>query len=562
MSDHAVGLLLPLFVAVPLLSAGLLVVAGSRPRLHRAVLAAVLAGGTVGGGLLMARAADGSVAAAGVGGWPDGIAIAFAADMLTGLMVALTAGLTLVGAWFAYGSRVANSAHFAPFMLVLMAGVHGALLTADLFNLFVFIEVMLLPSYGLYVLSANRREPLRRVDGARMYVTLNLLTSTILVTGVGFVYALTGSVNMAVLAGAARGDVRVALAAGLVLFALSIKASMLPMHGWLARAYPSTSPAVTAIFAALHTKVAVYAMYRIYMVVYDGDPRLLGLILTLCLATLMVGAVASVGEHGARAVLSWQMVSGIGGIMVGLGLATQAGLSAGLFYLVHHMVVMACLLTATGAIEVRYGSGRLADLQGLAVREPLIAAAFFVGMLSLVGIPPFSGFAGKLALVLAGVAAGRTVTVVLVLVASLISLWALLRIWDAWFWGRPRAPHGHRERLDTAALPLVHGDGVMPAAGAPVHPAGRGSSTDSERAEAWASTETLDTPTGVLPVVVDPDEDHTASRIPLRLAGPAVLMAAATLALGLGAEGLWSVTDQAARGLADPTAYIEAVLGR
>ncbi|MGC5048201.1 monovalent cation/H+ antiporter subunit D family protein [Micrococcus porci] len=562
MSDHAVGLLLPLFVAVPLLSAGLLVVAGSRPRLHRAVLAAVLAGGTVGGGLLMARAADGSVAAAGVGGWPDGIAIAFAADMLTGLMVALTAGLTLVGAWFAYGSRVANSAHFAPFMLVLMAGVHGALLTADLFNLFVFIEVMLLPSYGLYVLSANRREPLRRVDGARMYVALNLLTSTILVTGVGFVYALTGSVNMAVLAGAARGDVRVALAAGLVLFALSIKASMLPMHGWLARAYPSTSPAVTAIFAALHTKVAVYAMYRIYMVVYDGDPRLLGLILTLCLGTLMVGAVASVGEHGARAVLSWQMVSGIGGIMVGLGLATQAGLSAGLFYLVHHMVVMACLLTATGAIEVRYGSGRLADLQGLAVREPLIAAAFFVGMLSLVGIPPFSGFAGKLALVLAGVAAGRTVTVVLVLVASLISLWALLRIWDAWFWGPPRAPHGHRERLDTAALPLVHGDGVTPAAGAPVHPAGRGSSTDSERAEAWASTETLDAPTGVLPVVVDPDEDHTASRIPLRLAGPAVLMAAATLALGLGAEVLWSVTDQAARGLADPTAYIEAVLGR
>ena len=151
---------------------------------------------------------------------------------------------------------------------MLVGGVNGALLTADLFNLFVFIEVMLLPSYGLFVLSANRREPLRRVDGARLYVTLNLLTSTILVAGIGFVYGVTGTVNLAVLAGAAAEDDRAALAAALILFALSIKASVVPMHGWLAKAYPATSPAVTALFAALHTKVALYAIFRVYSVVY------------------------------------------------------------------------------------------------------------------------------------------------------------------------------------------------------------------------------------------------------------------------------------------------------
>lgn len=204
MSAVPLGQLLPLFAAVPLLSAGLLVLAGERPRLHRAVLFAVLGLVTTGGLALGVHALDGSVLATSLGGWPGGIGIGFAADMLSALMLVLTSALTIVGAAFAYGSRVANSQFFAPLLLILIGGVNGALLTADLFNLFVFIEVMLVPSYGLYVLSANRREPLRRVDGARLYVTLNLLTSTILLVGVGFVYGLTGSVNLAMLAGPPR----------------------------------------------------------------------------------------------------------------------------------------------------------------------------------------------------------------------------------------------------------------------------------------------------------------------------------------------------------------------
>ncbi|MDY6054430.1 monovalent cation/H+ antiporter subunit D family protein [Micrococcus sp.] len=559
MSATAVGQLLPLFVAVPLLTAGLIVVAGDRPRLHRAAVAVVLTAGMVAGALLTARSLDGSVVAVNVGGWPGGIAIGMAADMLSALMLVLTNGLTLVGARFAYGSRVANSMFFAPFLLILMAGVNGALLTADLFNLFVFIEVMLLPSYGLYVLSANRREPLRRVDGARLFVTLNLLTSTILVVGVAFLYAVTGSVNLAVLAGAAAQDDRAALAGAMVLFALSIKASLFPMHGWLSRAYPSTSPAVTGIFAALHTKVAVYALYRVYAVAFDLDARFLPLILTVSCVTLVLGALASAGEHGPRPVLAWQMVSGIGGILVGLGVASVQGLSAGLFYLVHHMVVMTCLLTATGAVEVRYGTGRLADLQGLARREPVLAAAFGVGALSLAGIPPFSGFPGKLALVVAGVEAGRTTTVVLLLLASLVTLWALLRVWNAWFLGEPVAPHGHRERLATAARPIAAAQGRhVQAAGA--RSSGAGSSTDVERTESWASSETLAAPTVVLPAAVGPGGDVRAPRIPWSLTAPAVLMAAATLALGLGAQGLVALTDVAAAGLEDPHAYIEAVL--
>ena len=153
MSAVPLGQLLPLFAAVPLLSAGLLVLAGERPRLHRAVLFAVLGLVTTGGLALGVHALDGSVLATSLGGWPGGIGIGFAADMLSALMLVLTSALTIVGAAFAYGSRVANSQFFAPLLLILIGGVNGALLTADLFNLFVFIEVMLVPSYGLYAVS-------------------------------------------------------------------------------------------------------------------------------------------------------------------------------------------------------------------------------------------------------------------------------------------------------------------------------------------------------------------------------------------------------------------------
>ena len=134
------------------------------------------------------------------------------------------------------------------------------------------------------------------------------------------------------------------------------------------------------------------------------------------------------------------------------------------------------------------------------------------------------------------------------------SLWALLRVWDAWFWGEPGPPHGLRERLATAALPIV-GRATATAA-----PSGRGSSTDAERTESWTSTQTIDPPTGVLPVTFSPDEDVTRSRIPVRLAMPGLVLAAATLALGLAGQGLWTLTDVAAGGLLDPSRYIEAVL--
>lgn len=504
------SMLLPLLVGIPMFAAGTLVMISERPRIHAAVLLTVSSASMVAGGALTVQLAQGGAIAHGVGKWPFGIAIPFAADLFTALMLTVTGLLTVTCVAFAMASDRASSRYFAPLVLVLIAGVNGALLTVDLFNLFVFIEVMLLPSYGLFVLSAPAKAPLRQVAGARLYVSINLLASTVFLTGVAFVYGTVGTVNIAELAGLARHDDTLAISLAVCLFALGIKAAVVPVHGWLARAYPATSPAVTALFSGLHTKVAIYAIYRIYAVIFDGDARFLWIGVTLFCVTMVIGVLGAVGENTTRSILAFNMVSGIGYILLGVALFTEAGLAAGIFYLIHHMIVKASLFLSTGAIEVRYGTGDLGVLGGLAKREPVIAAVFFIGALSLAGLPPFSGFVAKYALVAASLDAGQIIAAALMIVVSLLSLLSMLKIWSGMFWGG-----------DTAG-------------------------GDATRAQ---------------PADGPPTAVRTAERpkIGAALAAPAVVLAVVTLALGLGAELLLSLSQTAALGLLDPTSYLEAV---
>jgi multicomponent Na+:H+ antiporter subunit D len=510
------AVLLPLLVAVPLLSAGALVVVGERRRAHTATLVAVLSATFVAAVALAVHFGSGATPlATGVGQWPVGIAIPFAADALTAIMLAVTSLLSLASVAFAVASDRASTRYFAPLMLVLIAGVNGALLTADLFNLFVFIEVMLVPSYGLFVLAGPGAASLRQVAGARLYVVVNLLTSTIFLIGVAFVYGTAGSVNLADLAGAAQEDSRVALAVAVCLIALGIKAAVVPVHGWIARAYPATSPAITALFSGLHTKVAIYAIVRIYAVIFDGDTRYLWVGAVVFGVTMLVGAVAAAGASTLRESLTFSMVSGIGTILLGMALFTQAGLAAAIFYLVHHMIVKTSLFLSTGAIEVRYGTGVLGRVTGLAKREPVLAAAFLVAALSLAGLPPFSGFVAKVALVWASLDAGQGLIAALIIVASLVTLVAMLRIWAALFWSTPPGPD------------------LEPIAGTPGTPSG------GRVALAPASS--------------------TRTRVRAALAAPAVVLAALTVVLGLAAEPLLALSETAATGLLDTSAYVEAV---
>jgi multicomponent Na+:H+ antiporter subunit D len=488
--------LLALPVAGPLLAAALLVALPGRSVLHRTAALGVSAGVLVLGVLLLAQTRGGLVLTQRLGGWLPGIAIGFAADSFSALMLCATTLLVLVCLSFAMAAGADANPLFTPLALILSAGVYGAFLTADLFNLFVFVEVMLVPSYALFTLLAARQ----RVVAARLYLAVNLLASTMLLAGIGLLYGVGGTVNLAELAGLGRDSPAVALAAAMVLLAVAVKAAVVPLHGWLPRTYPDASPAVTALFSGLLTKVGVYAIIRIYAVVYAGDRRHLWLILTAALLTMVVGVLGAVGEQAMRPILVFHMVSQIGYILLGLALFTPLGLAAAIFYLVQYLLVKAALLICAGAVVDSYGTDRLDQLGGLAAREPLLALSFAVAALSLAGLPPMSGFPAKLALVWAAGAAAEYLAVTVAVVVGVLTLLSMIKVWNGVFWGPPRVPPAP----DTAG------------------------------------------PARTRPALV----------------APALVLAVLSIALGVCAAPLLAVAEVAAAGLVDTSAYVRAVLAR
>lgn len=542
--------LLALFIAVPLLAAGLLIVFRRNPIFQSGVLMTVLVASLAGAGVLIWQTSGGDIFAHSVGLWPGGIAIPLVADMFAALMLTATGIITVACVAFALAAGYSKSPFFAPLVLVMVTGVNGGLLTADIFNFFVFLEVMLLPAYGLYVLSPNgpRRTPRSRVAGIRLFLTVNLLTSTIFLAGVGFIYGVTGTVNIAELAGMAASNDAVALATAICLFALSIKSSIVPTHGWLARSYPLTTPAITALFSGIHTKVANYAIYRLYAVVFEGNETYLWIGVVLFSLTMLIGVLGAVGEHTTRSILSFHMTSQIGYIMLGVALFTELGLTAGIFYLIHHIIVKASLFLSTGALEVTHGTGRLGALPPMGKREPLLAITFMAAALSLAGLPPFSGFVGKLALIIGAAEVGQWIAVAIMVFVSLITLLSMLKIWSGVFWDLPWATVGRRKK---PAGPVTDTTAHVDA------PAGAAAAESVSGTTAMGRERTT---VALADPVEKVDSAMDLPKVKLSLILPSVALSLLTLTIGLAAEPLLAWSETAAHGLLNTLPYVEAVL--
>ena len=430
------GVMLPLFMASGLAGAALAVV--SPWRVLRDALALVIpALGTVAGVWLFATTAQHGTIAHSVGLFTGGVAIPFAADALSAVMIVAASIVAFTSNWFALVVGETRARFYPALTLMLLGGVYGALLTADLFNLFVFIEVMLLPSYGLITMTGSWS----RLAGGRMFVLVNLLTSTVLLIGVSIVYGVIGTVNLAALAGAAKGNGPLTVAMGLVVLALSVKSGLFPVHTWLPRTYPGTSAAVMGLFSGLHTKVAVYALYRIYVVVFDLDQRWAWTIIIFCVVSMLVGSFAGLAEHAMRRIIAYQMVTGMPYIVVMLAFSADdptRAIAAGLVYMVHHMITVGSLVLTAGAIEETYGTDLLSRLDGLARRDLLVAAVFAMGAISIVGFPPFSGLWGKVLVVTEIARAGdwhAWLVIAVIIVASFGALLSMIRLWREVFWG-------------------------------------------------------------------------------------------------------------------------------
>ena len=340
----------------------------------------------------------------------------------------------LVVLLYAIGEPGAERNHvgFQSAYLVLAAGVGASFLTGDLFNLFVSFEMMLTASYVLLTLGGRREQ----VRSGMTYIVISLMASTLFVTALALLYSATGTVNMADLAvrlGELPAGVRTAFAV-LLLVVFGIKAALFPLFFWLPDSYPIAPSPITAVFAGLLTKVGVYAIIRTQLLLFTEDSRPATLLLIAAAATMIVGVLGAIAQDDIRRILSFTIVSQIGYMVMGLGFFTLAGIAAVVYSMVHHIIVKTALFLIGGLIDHASGSTRLSRIGGMVRTTPFLAAMFLISALSLVGIPPLSGFISKFALVGVGVATGHYAMVAVALVVSLLTLFSMTHIWGGAFW--------------------------------------------------------------------------------------------------------------------------------
>ena len=388
-----------------------------------------------------------------MGSWPAPFGITVMADGLASIMLAASAILTTAIVFYAMGTLDQRMRmNFFPLVMFQLMGVNGAFLTGDLFNLYVFYEVLLMASFALLALGGQ----ISQINGGIRYVVLNLLASSVFLATAGVIYGTLGTLNMAHIAmrmPTAPVAIQIFIA-GLLFVAYGSKAGIFPLFFWLPSSYHTPHPAVTALFAGLLTKVGVYTLFRLYPLIFPDLLREWQSFLFLIAGfTMVVGVLGSMAVYTLRRVLSFHIISQVGYMIMGLGLAGSGdptlaalGLAGGILMMVHNIFVKSALLMASGAAELEVGSGSLlrVRLAGLSHRRPLLTILFFTAAMSLAGIPPSSGFIGKLALLQNAVTGKYLAIGAVSLLVSFLTLMSMVRLWQKAFWGPPTQPiHPH-----------------------------------------------------------------------------------------------------------------------
>jgi multicomponent Na+:H+ antiporter subunit D len=384
-----------------------------------------------------------------VGSWPAPIGIELHADLTAAIMVAIAAliGVTIAIYAIADVPRAYQERGFWPVLVLLVMGVVGSFLTADLFNLFVWFELFLVASFVMLALGTTRAQ----LRATHVYLILNLLASTLFLVGIGLVYATVRTLDMREIAArmadlsASQPGTVLAIHA-MLMVAFGIKAAVFPLMFWLPASYHTPPPVVSALFAALLTKVGVYAMLRVGAGLFPEDVAMHHALAGVAIATMIVGVLGALAQKHMRRLLAFHIVSQIGYMVAGIALiegtleAQRFAMAATLFFVIHNILAKTTLFLVAGIVRHLRGTEELARLGGVARSHPLLAALFLIAALALAGIPPFSGFWGKLAIIAAGLESGRVFVVAAATVVSLLTLTSMLKLWIAVFLGSAADP--------------------------------------------------------------------------------------------------------------------------
>lgn len=411
--------------------------------------------------LLAHVAVNGPVTLA-LGRWLPPFGIAFTVDV-GGAGLALVAGVvTLAAGVFALAEINLNHRRygFYPFLLFLIAGVSGAFLTGDVFNLYVWFEVLLISSFGLLVLGGEKEQ----IDGALKYGLLNLVGTTLFLIATGYLYAIFGTLNMADIAvkvSKDQGDLPLGTLAALYLTAFSMKAAAFPLNAWLPASYHTPRMAAAALFAGLLTKVGVYALIRVLGMLMPAEGLALSPVIgAVAGLTMLAGAIGAIASDDLKRALGHWVVAGIGVAVAGLAIGGQAGLSGAYFYLLHSMLVMSGLYFAVGVLTAKAGTSSLTKLGGLYALAPGLTVITGLLLLGLAGLPPLSGFWPKAMLVKAAIASDHDGLAAAILVSGFLMTFAAGRIILLAFWrpkqsALPSAPVGRSMTAAAAAMAAI-----------------------------------------------------------------------------------------------------------
>ncbi|MCS5714139.1 Na+/H+ antiporter subunit D [Herbiconiux sp. CPCC 205716] len=447
-------ILVPLLVIIPLVGAAITLILGRHPRLQILISVLALTAVTAAAAVLLAIVdSTGKPAVVKVGGWEPPFGIVLVVDRLSAIMVVVSALVLLgvlvfaVGQGYADRDRDTPVSIFHPTYLILSAGLFDAFIAGDLFNMYVGFEMLLAASYVLLTLGGTGS----RIRAGVTYVVVSLVSSLLFLGAIALIYGATGTVTMALLSDRIRElplDVQMILCAAL-LIGFAVKAAVFPLSFWLPDSYPTAPAPVTAVFAGLLTKVGVYAIIRTDKLLFFDVPLQVPLLIVGGL-TMLIGILGALAQADVKRLLSFTLVSHIGYMIFGVAIGTELASGATIYYIVHHILVQTALFLVVGLIERKGGSTSITQLGGLLKAAPFVAVLFFIGALNLGGIPPFSGFLGKVGLFEAGAASPNPLVYVMIgagIVTSLLTLYALMRVWNMAFWRPKKDVEGYESPL-------------------------------------------------------------------------------------------------------------------
>ena len=514
-------LLLVLPVALPLAVAVITLLMRRAPAAQKWVNLAGMSGLLLTAVLLMQRVSAEGIQATGWGGWPMPFGITFVGDHLSAIMVLISAIMAVAVAIYSMADMDEQRIKygFYPFMNLLVAGVCGAFLTGDVFNLYVWFEVLLIASFCLMSLGNLREQLTANIK----YVAINIVSSLFFLAGVGLLYGVTGSLNMAEIASVLAETDRPGLLTTismLFMVAFGIKAAIFPLYYWLPAAYHTPPPSVMALFAGLLTKVGVYALIRFFTLIFTQDVGYTHtLLLWIAGFTMVSGVLGAAVQKDFRRILSFHIISQIGYMIMGLALFTPLALIGAIYYVVHNILAKSNLFLISGVANQLKGSFRLKKLSGLYAGYAGLSILFIISAFALAGFPPLSGFWGKLMLAIAALEAQEYIIVAVALAVGMMTMYSMTKIWMKGF---------------------MPGQAQEPAAN------GAGAAAGSEEAGNGAATAVATQP--------------LTKTQQVQLYTPIILIAGLIVGISIFIGPVYTLGEAAATELLDTSFYIDAVL--